>query len=121
MKNTIILILVSIVALCVTACSNKDAKAQAILVEAISYSDGHAPSEVAQEKALRLADSKGFKTGNSLTDQEIVMIAGKLLCDQIVTEYPQTPAAVKAGEVRKEIDQRLRTIGNLRIRRLFNE
>ena len=120
MKNTIILILVSIVAIC-AGCSNKDAKAQAILVEAISYSDGHAPSEAAQEKALRLADSKGFKTGSSLTDQEIVMIAGKLLCDQIVTEYPQTPAALKAVEVRKEIDQRLRTIGNERIRSLFKD
>ena len=119
MKNTIILILVSIVAIC-AGCSNKDAKAQAILVEAISYSDGHAPSEAAQEKALRLADSKGFKP-TELSQGEVVMIAGKLLCDQIVTEYPQTPAALKAVEVRNEINQRLRTIGNERIRSLFKD
>jgi len=120
MKNTFILILISVVALCATACSNKDAKAQAILVEAISYSDGHAPSEVAQEKALRFAESKGFKP-TELSQGEVVMIAGKLLCDQIVTEYPQTPAALKAVEVRNEINQRLRTIGNERIRSLFKD
>ena len=118
----------AILSIVVAGCSNKEtnkeaskeAKAQAFLVEAISYSDGHAPSQAAQEIALKLAASKGFKPCSQLTENETVMIAGKILCDRIIAEYPATPAAVKAAELKNQIDQRLRVRANQRIQSMFD-
>ncbi len=126
MKNNLIIsiIIIGITGILATGCTNKEAKAQALLVEAISYSEGKAPSQSAQDAAMKLAASKGIKASadaNGLTDREVVMLAGQLLCDRILAEYPSTQAAIKASELRNQINQRLRIIGNQRIRSMFQD
>ena len=123
MKNSIIisLLILAVVAFA-TGCFNKDSKAQALLVEAISYSDGTVGSEAARTAALKLAEAKGTKPGpgsSGLTQREVIMVASRELCNQILTEYPDTPAAIKAAELITEINQGLRTITNARISSMY--
>jgi hypothetical protein len=122
------LLILAVISILATGCSNKEAskesQAQALLVQAISYADGNAPSQAARDAALKLAASKKFKpsdNGNGPGESEIVMIAGRLLCDQILAEYPATPAAVKAAELKQQINQRLRVISEQRNRSMFND
>ena len=125
MKNNLIIsIIILAIGAMITGCTNKEAKAQALLVEAISYSEGNAPSQSAQDAAMKLAASKGIKPANDangLTDREVVMLAGQLLCDRILAESPTTQAAIKASELRNQINQRLRIIGNQRIRSMYQD
>ncbi len=103
----------------VTGCSQKKAKAQALLIEAISYSEGTPPA-AAQATALKLAAAKGFQPSDrpsGVSEPEVVMIAGRELCKQI----PNTQAAVKAAELRNQINERLQVLGNARIRSMFND
>ncbi len=124
MKNILIFLVVITVAVFGSGCTDKKAsKAQALLLEAISYSDGQ-PSVAGQQAALKFAESKGFKPGDGISgisEREVVMVAGRELCKTILAEYPDTPAAIKAAELRTQIDQKLRTLGNLRIRSLFRD
>lgn len=126
MKHSIIIsvIVVAITAILATGCTNKEAKAQALLVEAISYSDGNAPSNAAQNAALALAETKGFKPAkdaNGLSQREVVMVAGRILCDRVIAEYPGTQATLKAAELKQQINDRLRVLGNERIQSLFHD
>jgi len=124
MKKAILMTLCTTILLAIigTGCSNNNAKAQALLVEAISYSDGNAPSQTAQDKALALAATKKFKpSSKGLSEAEVVMVAGGILCDQILTEYPNTPAAVKASELKQQINQKLRNLANERIHSWFRQ
>ena len=122
-KNLIIsIIILGITGILTTGCNNNEAKAQALLIEAISYSEG-TPPEAGQQKALKLAETKGFKPGvdgSGLTVQEVVMVGSRLLVDQILTQYPQTQAAIKAAEMRIQINQRLQAIANDRAHSQFN-
>ena len=121
MKNNIIIsIIIATVALCAAGCTDKNAKAQALLVEAISYSTGEAPTLAAQDAALKLAASKGIKVTDQVPTRDVVACAGRILCDRILTDYPQTPAAVKAAELRSQIEHRILVWGNERIRRAFD-
>ena len=62
MKNNLIISIIILgIGAMITGCTNKEAKAQALLVEAISYSEGNAPSQSAQDAAMKLAASKGIK------------------------------------------------------------
>ena len=123
MKTSFIVsILIVAATIYLTGCTNKEAKAQALLIEAISYSEG-TPPEVGQQKALKLAETKGFKPGvdgSGLTVREVVMVGSRLLVDQILTQYPSSQAAIKAAEMRIQINQRLQAIANERIHMLFN-
>jgi len=126
MKHSIIIsvIVLAITAILATGCTNKEAKAQALLVEAISYSDGNAPSNAAQNAALALAETKGFKPAtdaNGLSQREVVMVAGRILCDRVIAEYPGTQATLKAAELKQQINDRLRVLGNERIQSLFHD
>ena len=115
-------ILILVATMFVTGCNNKEAKAQALLIEAISYSEG-TPPEVGQQKALKLAETKGFKPGvdgSGLTVREVVMVGSRLLVDQILTQYPSSQAAIKAAEMRIQINQRLQAIANDRAHSQFN-
>ena len=102
----------------IVGCSNKEAKAQALLLEAVTYSTGTTDSK-ATSAALELANAKGFKQGTSLSQREIVMIAGRIRCKEIMENYPNTQAALKAAEVRNEINGRLDRIAQERIRALY--
>jgi len=124
MKKSGLISLCTIVLLAIlgTGCSNENVKAQALLVEAISWSEGHPSSDAACTAAVKLAADHGFhasNNGSGLTDVEIIMIAGRLRCDEVLSQYPSTPAAVKAAEVRGEINGRLRDIANERISNSF--
>ena len=124
MKTSFIVSILTLVAtIYVTGCNNKESKAQALLIEAISYSEG-TPPEVGQQKALKLAETKGFKPGvdgSGLTVREVVMVGSRLLVDQILTQYPSSQAAIKAAEMRIQINQRLQAIANDRAHSLFND
>ena len=124
MKNNLIIsiIVLAIAGILATGCTNKEAKAQALLIEAISYSDGK-PSAAGWEPPLKIAADHGYKPASGyegLSDGEVVMVAGRLLCDQILTQYPTTQTAIKAAELKNQINQRLREIANERIHMLFN-
>ena len=123
MKTSFIVsILIVAATIYLTGCTNNEAKAQALLIEAISYSEG-TPPEAGQQKALKLAETTGFKPGtdgSGLTVREVVMVGSRLLVDQILTQYPSSQAAIKAAEMRIQINQRLREIANERIHMLFN-
>jgi len=126
MNNNFIIsiIIFTITGMLTTGCNNKEAKAQALLIEAISYSEGNAPSQSAQDAAMKLSASKGIKPGNDangLTDREVVMLAGQQLCDRILTEYHGTQSAIKASELRNQTNQRLRIIANQRIRSMYQD
>ena len=125
MKNNLIIsIIIIAIGAMITGCTNKESKAQALLVEAIGYCEGNAPSQSAQDAAMKLAASKGIKASadaNGLTDREVVMLAGQQLCDRILAEYPSTQAAIKAAEIKNQINQRLRIIGNQRIRSMYQD
>ena len=121
-KNIIISILMLAVVAFVAGCANKDAKAQVLLTEAISYADGTPSSQSAKDAALKLAAAKGFLPGNdasSLTEREIVMIAGRLLCDEIQTQYPTTPSAIKAAEIKLQINRSLNAIASQRMQSMY--
>jgi hypothetical protein len=115
MKKTLsILVALTLVAL--PACSNKSAKAQAMLLEAISYADGGSPSQ--QEKALKTAEKKGRVFINQIgarSREEIVIIEANDLCTEILAKYPETPAAIRAAELQRQIQQRLNTMIQIRI------
>lgn len=107
-------------AFAVAGCSNKTAKAQALLLEAIDYSAGTAgPS---RDRAIKFAASKGFgetdKPG-SLTEQELVLIAAREKCKEILTLFPTTPAAIRAAELKSDLDRQLRSLANERIKSLY--
>ncbi len=123
MKNNLIIsIIILAIGAMITGCTNKEAKAQALLVEAISYSEG-TPPEAGQQKALKLAETTGFKPGtdgSGLTVREVVMVGSRLLVDQILTQYPSSQAAIKAAEMRIQINQRLQAIANDRAHSQFN-
>ena len=122
-KNLIIsIIILGITGMLTTGCTNKEAKAQALLIEAISYSDGK-PSAAGWEPPLKIAADQGYKPASGyegLSDGEVVMVAGRLLCDQILTQYPSSQAAIKAAEMRIQINQRLQAIANDRAHSQFN-
>ena len=123
MKTSFIVsILIVAATIYLTGCTNNEAKAQTLLIEAISYSEG-TPPEAGQQKALKLAETKGFKPGtdgSGLTVQEVVMVGSRLLIDQILTQYPSSQAAIKAAEMRIQINQRLQAIANDRAHSQFN-
>ena len=123
MKTSFIVsILILAATIYLTGCTNKEAKAQALLIEAISYSDGK-PSAAGWEPPLKIAADHGYKPASGyegLSDGEVVMVAGRLLCDQILTQYSTTQAAIKAAELKNQINQRLREVANERIHMLFN-
>ncbi len=123
MKTSFIVsILIVAATIYLTGCTNNEAKAQTLLIEAISYSEG-TPPEAGQQKALKLAETKGFKPGtdgSGLTVQEVVMVGSRLVVDQILTKYPSTQAAIKAAEMRIQINQRLQAIANDRAHSQFN-
>ena len=124
MKNNLIIsiIIITITGILTTGCNNNEAKAQALLIEAISYSEG-TPPEASQQKALKLAETTGFKPGtdgSGLTVREVVMVGSRLLVDQILTQYPSSQAAIKAAEMRIQINQRLQAIANDRAHSQFN-
>ena len=125
MKNRIITSISILAAVAfISGCSDKESKAQALLVQAISYSDGTPPSASAQASALEFEAAKGNRPtgdGLGLSEHEIIMVAGSDLCAQIIAEYPTTQAALKAAELKVQINKRLRVIGNQRVRSLFND
>ena len=126
MKHKLIIFILftcAVASLLVTGCTNQEGRAQALLVEAISYSEGTPPSVAARDAALKLAATKGYTLGKdsaSLTERELIMVAGRELCKQIMAEYPTTPAAVKAAEMRNQINQKLKVISEARISSYFN-
>ncbi len=124
MKTSLLLsLLLFVAAALVTGCSQKENKAQALLIEAISYSEGTPPA-AAQATALKLAGAKGFKPSDradGISEHELVMIAGRELCKQILTDYPDSQAAVKAAELRNQINQKLQVLDNERIRSMFRD
>ena len=115
MKKTLIII-VALTLTALTACTNKSAKAQALLIEAISYADGGTPG--CQEKALKKAEKKGRVFVNQIgarTREEIVVIEASDLCTEILAKYSETPAAIPAAELQRQIQQRLNTMIQIRI------
>jgi TolA-binding protein len=116
MKKTLSIILILTLVAALPACSNKSAKAQAMLLEAISYADGGSPSQ--QEKALKTAEKKGRVFINQIgarSREEIVIIEANDLCTEILAKYPETPAAIRAAELQRQIQQRLNTMIQIRI------
>ena len=124
MKSLILSTLIAVLAVIATACGpNRADQAQALLLQSIEWSDG-APPEGSREAALKYAEQKGFKPstdGNGLSEREVIMAAGRELCKQILTEYPNSPAAVKAAELRANINSKLTVIANQRIQSLFRD
>jgi len=116
MKKIYLLILVVSIAV-LSGCSDKPARAQALLLEALDYSGG-----ASREKALQYAATKGYKSTDrpgGLTDQEIVLNAGREKCKEILAQYPTTPAAIRAAELKSQLDQQLRGMANARIQSLY--
>ena len=122
MKNLLILLVA--LALGTTAgCSNKPAKAQALLLEAMSYADGGS-TEQAQEKAMKMAAAKGRIFNDKLgcpSREEMVILVGSEVCDQILAKYPETPAAIKASELKHQIAQKLQTMLRIRIQSMYTD
>jgi hypothetical protein len=122
MKKTLSIILSLTLVAALPACSNKSAKAQALLIEAISYADGGTPG--CQEKALKKAEKKGRVFVNqigALTREEIVVIEASDLCTEILAKYAETPAAIKAAELQTQIQQRLQTMIQIRIQSMYRD
>jgi membrane-bound ClpP family serine protease len=121
MKKTLIII-VALTLTALTACTNKSAKAQALLIEAISYADGGTPG--CQEKALKKAEKKGIlfinKPGGR-SREEIVIIVANDLCAEILAKYPETPAAIRAAELQRQIQQRLQIMIQIRIQSMYRD
>jgi hypothetical protein len=121
MKKTLsILVALTLVAL--PGCSNRPAKAQVMLLEAIAYADGGTQGQ--QEKALKTAEKKGLvyinKPGGR-SREEIVIIVANDLCGEILAKYPETPAAIKAAELQRQLEQRLKTMVQIRIQSMYRE
>ena len=121
MKKTLSIIL-AITLTALTGCSNKSAKAQAMLIEAISYADGGTQGQ--QEKALKTAEKKGRVFINQIgarSREEIVIIEAGDLCTEILQKYPDTSAAIRAAELQRQIEQRLRIMIQIRIQSMYRE
>ena len=121
MKKTLSIIL-AITLTALTGCSNKSAKAQALLLEAIAFSDGGTPGQ--QEKALKMAEKKGRVFMNQIggrTREEIVVIEANDLCSEILAKYPDSSAAIKAAELQRQIEQRLQTMIQIRIQSMYRD
>jgi hypothetical protein len=119
-KLHLLILLLTIAAL--TGCSNRPAKAQAMLLDAIAYSDGGTPG--CQEKALQIAAKKGIlfinKPGGR-SREEIVIIVANDLCGEILAKYAETPAAIRAAELQRQIEQRLRIMIQIRIQSMYSD
>jgi hypothetical protein len=122
MIKTLSIILSLTLVAALPACSNKSAKAQAMLLEAISYADGGSPSQ--QEKALKTAEKKGRVFINQIgarSREEIVIIEANDLCTEILQKYPDTSAAIRAAELQRQIEQRLRIMIQIRIQSMYRD
>jgi hypothetical protein len=123
MKKIHLLILSLALLAALPACSNRPAKAQSLLLEAISYSDGGTTPDL-QEKALKIAEKKGLvyinKPGGR-SREEIVILVANDLCGEILAKYAETPAAIKAAELQRQIEQRLQTMIQIRIQSMYRD
>jgi hypothetical protein len=122
MKKIHLLILSLALVVACTGCSDRSAKAQAMLIEAIAYADGGTPGQ--QEKALQIAAKKGRVYTNQIggrSREEIVIIEANDLCGEILAKYPETPAAIKAAELQRQIEQRLQIMIQIRIQSMYRE
>ena len=117
-----LLILAAAIAMAAVAgCSNRAAKAQAMLLEAISYTDG-GTTFAAHQKGLQLTLAQGITVGDKLGDpseDERVMFICCQLCAQILKQYPETPAAVKAAELQSQQEQKLKRMEQARLQSTF--
>jgi hypothetical protein len=51
----------------------------------------------------------------------MVILVGSEVCDQILAKYPETPAAIKASELKRQIAQKLQTMLRIRIQSMYTD
>lgn len=80
--------------------------AHELLRQATAYSTGTPPQEMVAQ-AMDYMASRGFRVADGQTQQFILMVLARDICDALILEYPRDPEAIAAARLRNEIHQQL--------------
>ncbi len=80
--------------------------AHELLRQATAYSNGTPPQEMVAPAMEHMA-GRGFRVADGQTQQFILMVLARDICDALIMEYPKEPEAITAARLRNEIHQQL--------------
>ncbi|HEY1173393.1 MAG TPA: hypothetical protein VGH19_18635 [Verrucomicrobiae bacterium] len=80
--------------------------AHELLRQATAYANGTPPQEMVAP-AMDHMERRGFRVADGQTQQFILMVLARDICDALILEYPKEPEAIAAAKLRNEIHQQL--------------
>lgn len=80
--------------------------AHELLRQATAYANGTPPQGMVAP-AMDHMEKRGFRVADGQTQQFILMVLARDICDALILEYPKEPEAIAAAKLRNEIHQQL--------------